>query len=353
MEQDNHSIWYKIGFIICWFLNNLPIFHISRDSGFDSVDNLTELRFSLLSFPLADKHIYVISYSQRKGIAFIFVLRLSDLQPPYQLKECEDKFLALNDEPDNSKSQLRIEFLKHKHAECQSGISTLHNKVNSYIAIALVYAGFLTFLLQSTLNLTISPLSLTIILMWIAMVISGINLINVLALLWRYLKVKGTSKSTFRSFKESPNWQLLGKSIYIDWLTLQHEKTVAASLVKNVEKYFIRSILISSLLLFHVILQPYHSKLSSIFIDNQTADNELILIDKTGHFSTQELLKLSERISPNKKIVFVYSSSNTPGKDAAHFIITALKLSEKSTTIELSENLFNSKMLIATVEEKK
>lgn len=351
MALDNNSIFHKFSLFICCCLNLLPIFHVSRDEKFDDVDCLTELRLSLIWLPWGDKHLYFLSYSQQSSLELFSVLKLSDLQPFRQreeLKQYADRFLNLNDDTDSLKSQLRIEFLKYKHTDCQNSINTLNNKVNSYLAIALAYAGLFAFLLQSILKLNFSSFSM---LMWVVFILSGINLINILVLLRRYLQVKANNKSTFNSFKDDPTWRLLAKSIYIDWLTSNEERTVAASLVMNIEKYLIRSIFMSSLLLFLIVLHPYKLKVPLAY--DKTTTNEFILLDEDGNFSPQELLKLSKVDSSDNTIVFVYSSSNISGKNTANFMINTLKLSNKSLKVKLNSNLFNNKMLVATIADKK
>lgn len=352
MEQENSSFWNKLGLFVCRVLNLTPICHVSQDSSFDTVDSLVGLRFSVLSIPWGDKHLYILTFSEHFCCKLFWVLKIADLQPPRsyaELQRLEDEFLKLDDGSSSIKSQLRIEFLKHKNSECQNSINTLNNKVNSYIAIALVYAGFYAFLFQSTINVFISPLGIV---MWLILVLSGMSLINVLILLRKYLQVKGAVKSKFSSFKESPNWMLLAKNIYIDWLTAQEEQLAAASLVKNIEKYFIRSILLSSILFFTMVLN-LNVEPSLSLNENQKSTSEFILLNEMGVFSPKELLRLSDALSSDKFITFIYSSSNIAGKNTTDFTTTALGLSEQNQIIKLSDNLINNNMLIATIEDKK
>ncbi|WP_032475468.1 hypothetical protein, partial [Vibrio cholerae] len=223
-----------------------------------------------------------------------------------------------------------------------------NNKVNSYIAIALVYTGFFAFLFQSILEFGSSHFSALI---WLAFGLSSICLINVLVLLRRYLQVKVTLKSRFASFKGSPDLKQLAKSIYIDWITSRDEQWEAATLVKNIEKYFIRSIFLSSLMLFYTVLHPFIQQVPSNSI--KTTNDEFILIDKKGNFSPQELLSLSKTVTSDDTIIFIYSSSNSSGNASANFMITALNLSKQSTVIQISDELFDPKLLIATVKEEK
>ncbi|WP_413483713.1 hypothetical protein [Shewanella baltica] len=352
MEHINNSIWYKLGLFFCWILNLSPILHISRDEEFDSITQLTELRISIFSLPFGDKHLYFISLSKKNGFELFSVLRVSDLQPSRSqedLVKYKSNFLYLNDNADGLKSQLRMDFLKHKNSDCQNSINTLNNKVNSYIAIALVYAGLGTFLFKSLLDLPVSTISIV---MWAIFALSVIFLVNVLVLLRRYLQVKAVAKSKFSSFKESPEWKTLAASIYIDWLTSQEEQTAAATLVKNIEKYFIRSVAFSAFLLIATALQPYNWLLTEQSSTGGSS-TKFVLLDKEGNFSPQELLSLSKAICPDKKVTFIYSSSNAVGKTTTDFVIKALDLTEKNSTIELSDHFFNSKLLIASIEDRK
>ncbi|REG81983.1 hypothetical protein [Marinomonas pollencensis] len=354
-EQNRTPLWYKFGLLVCRLLNHLPVFHASQDNGFDSVDSLAGLRFSLLSLPWGYKHIYLFTYVHqgnfKERFKWVSILRILDIKSPHQqeeLDQLEADFLDLDDDTGGSKSKLRMELLKHKNAECQNSINTLNNKVNSYIAIALVYTGLFAFLFQSILELGFSHFS---VLMWLAFGLSSISLINVLVLLRSYLQVKGTLKSRFSSFKISPDFKQLAKSIYIDWLTSKDEQWEAATLVKNIEKYFIRSIFVSSLILFSTVLQPFIQQVPSDAI--KLSNDEFILIDKEGNFSPQELLSLSKAVTPDNIIIFVYSSSNSSGNASANFMISALNLSKQSTVIKISDELFDAKSLIATIKEEK
>ncbi|EJN6958856.1 hypothetical protein NRD16_000680 [Photobacterium damselae] len=352
MEHSNNSIWYKLGLFFCWILNFSPIFHISRDKDFDSITQLAELRISILSLPWGDKHLYFISLSKENGFELLSVLRVSDLQPSRsqeELEECRSNFLELNDDDDGLKSRLRIDFLNHKNTDCQNSINTLNNKVNSYIAIALVYAGLCTFLFKSILNLPVSTISIV---MWAIFALSVIFLVNVLVLLRRYLQVKSVAKSKFSSFKESPDWKKLAEGIYVDWLTSQEEQRAAATLVRNIEKYFIRSIVLSALLLITTALQPYDWLVTEHSGRGDESSKEFVLLDREGNFSPQELLSLSEAISPDKKVIFIYSSSNAVGKTTTDFVIKSLELTEQNSVIELSNLFFNTKLLIASMEER-
>lgn len=352
MEHRNNSIWDKLGLFFCRIFNLSPILHISRDKEFDSITQLSELRISIFSLPWGDKHLYFISLTKHNGFELFSVLRVSDLQPSRSQEDLvkhKSDFLYLNDDADGLKSQLRIDFLKHKHTDCQNSINTLNNKVNSYIAIALVYAGLCTFLFKSLLELPVSTISIV---MWAIFVLSVIFLVNVLVLLRRYLQVKAVAKSKFSSFKESPEWKTLAASIYIDWLTSQEEQTVAATLVKNIEKYFIRSVALTTFLLIATALQPYNWLLVEQ-LGPEDPRTKFVLLDKEGSFSPKELLSLSKAISTDKKVTFIYSSSNTMGKTTTDFVIKALELTEQNSTIELSDHFFNTKLLIASIEEHK
>lgn len=117
------------------------------------------------------------------------------------------------------------------------------------------------------------------------------------------------------------------------------------------EKYFIRSIFLSSLILLSSVLQPFIQQVPSDVI---TATNdEFILIDKEGNFSPQGLLSPSKTVTSNNTIIFIYSSSNASGNVSANFIITALNLSKQSTVIKISDELFAPKLLVATVKDEK
>ncbi|EGR1091177.1 hypothetical protein, partial [Vibrio cholerae] len=132
MEEKNcTSLWNKFSLLICKLLNHFPVFHASQDNSFDSVDSLAGLRLSLFSLPWGDKHIYLFTYIHqgnfKERFKLLSILRISDINSPRQQKELdqlESDFLDLEDDTGSLKSKLRIEFLKHKSADCQNSINT-------------------------------------------------------------------------------------------------------------------------------------------------------------------------------------------------------------------------------------
>ncbi|MBM0511876.1 hypothetical protein [Aeromonas hydrophila] len=341
----------KFIFYICRGLNLLPILHISNDKEFDSVSTLTELtdlRISLIALPLGDKYLYFVSYCTSSGFNFVFNIKLSDIQPPQnqsELTEKKENFLTLKDDDKGSQSQLRIELLKHKYAECQGSINTLNNKVNSYIAIALVYAGLFALLLKLCLRYQDALFGW---LTWSLFLISGISLANVLILLHRYLQVKQTLKSKFSDFKENPSWKSLAKSIYIDWITAKDEQIEAASIVKNIEKYFIRSIASALFLLFSIFLSHTY-KITSPLIKGD--DSHFIILSQNGDFSPQELLNLSNAISSENNVTFILSKSNASGQKAIKSVVGLLNISKQHSIVTVSDDLFNKKAVVAKIQE--
>lgn len=138
---------------LCYLFNQLPLFHISQDERFDSIENISDLRFSFIAFPWGDKYLYIASFLfTLKKFEWGKCLRLSDIQPPMELSELNkkvDAFYELTKKTAEEDSKLRIEFLKHKNEECKSSLNVLNNKVNSYIAVVLVYAVFFDPVLKS------------------------------------------------------------------------------------------------------------------------------------------------------------------------------------------------------------
>jgi hypothetical protein len=349
VEISKRTIWQKLGLFICNILNFLPVLHLSRDEDFDSISQINDLRFSLIAIPLGDSYWYFATYSPSTKFSLFELLEIHEIQPKKTKSELSELVNSLDQLPDdNGNNELRLEFLKHKHDQCQASINILNNKVNNYIAIALVYTGFIAFLFQSCLKFSAHPLSW---LLWSLLLLSTLSLSSLLILLRKYLKVKGAHKSKFGEFKTKPSWLLFVKGVYLDWQSAQDEQLASATLVKNIEKQFFRSVSVSFLLLLLVTYLPFSSDFDLIQNDGKENLNEFTIFDKQGKFSAIELLHLSKKINSNSDVLFILSKSNQVGKNSIKFIIKALELSNRYSVVEVNNDLFDKNILLVKIKE--
>lgn len=349
METSKRTIWQKLGLFICNILNFLPVLHLSRDEDFDSISQIDDLRFSLIAIPLGDKYCYLATYSPSTKFSLYELLKIHEIQPrktEFELSKLVSSLKELSGDEEHTK--LRLEFLKHKHEQCQASINILNNKVNNYISIALVYTGFIAFLFQSCLKFSAHPLSW---LLWSLLFLSTLSLSSLLILLRKYLKVKSTYKSKFGEFKSKPSWLLFVQGIYLDWQSAQDEQLASATLVKNIEKQFFRSISVSFLLLLLVTYLPFSANIDLIQKDGKENLNEFTIFDKQGKFSAVELLHLSKKINSNSDVLFILSKSNQVGKSSIKFIIKALELSNRYSVVEVNNDLFDKNTLLVKIKE--
>lgn len=250
----NHFLFLKL----LQLFNHSLILHTSSDKNFDSIAESHDPRISLFHFPLANKHIYIITYSKTMGFRFMFLLRLSALIPVFNkddINKVKEQFKSFDRIYCPEKNKLRIEFLKHKYNEYQNSVSLTNNKINNYLTISLAYVGLLYFL---SYNIKASPYGILNIIVWSTFILSSISALNVLLLLKECLKISGNYKSSITEFNKMPSWRLLNESIFVDFASSENTRIIMVSLVRNIEKYFIRSFSLCILLLFYFFIESSH-----------------------------------------------------------------------------------------------
>lgn len=339
------SIFSFIEKVVLLALNLSPVLHISSDNNFDSIKNTGDQRISIISIPLGDSFLYILTFDSEKGCNLFYRLHLSDVQVSRDINKITRDFISFDkvNSYRNNNTDLRLDFLNHKYSDCINSLNTLNNKVNSYVAISLVYAGFCGYLLTNTIDIKedayryISYPLIFIILL---------NLTQSLFLLRVYLKVKGKEKSSFSTFKYNTSKSNLTSSIYFDWLSISDEITLSASLVKNIEKYFIRSMISSVILLVVIFLDRY-----GVFtMPKDLVQSSFYIVDSNGDFSSEEFLRLSKE-SKSQEFVFISAESNAGAKELISFTIKNLKLSEDSRIITLKDEVIDGYSLIVNTKD--
>ncbi|WP_162922470.1 hypothetical protein [Aliivibrio sp. EL58] len=347
------SFLLKILFITTKLFNVIPVLHISNDNNFGTLEYNTNwyesLRLSILTLPLGHTKLYLFTVSKYK-FNFLHIIKLESFTnfiTEEKKDELKTNFRKLKQ--NGNKPELRLEYVKYKYDDVTNSINILNNKVNNYVSISLFYAGLFSYLVSITITYFNGGIISYLLLFFLLM--SFIHLLSGLILIYKYLQIKNTLRSTFASIKKLPTPSLLANNIYIDWQAAKDEQHFYASLVKNIEKSFMFSLSISFLLYVFITINPYVNNI----IDNEIAsriDNEFILINPEGMFSPNELSNLSKILSPNTNVLFLLSKSNKEGEDTLKFVVTSLNLSDNYSVITVSDDFVIGDTLLAIVKEQ-
>lgn len=152
---------YNLLKVIALILNWSPCLHISEDSNFGSVDNLTMIRLSFLAIPLGNNKYYFLSVikdtaTHKWKIQLYKCLNFYDICKIESQNEIDGKtivykntILHLSDENIN----IQIVLLKEKYNQNENRKSTVYNKMNNYAAINLAHIAFIGYLLTELSNI--------------------------------------------------------------------------------------------------------------------------------------------------------------------------------------------------------
>lgn len=332
---------------IVFMFNFFPIFHISRDKDFGSITQINDLRFSLIHLPYGDGIIYFITYNKNSKFNIFYIIKLSNIQESRDASSLTEGFKKFEYYSSDRSSKLRMEFLQHKYSDCLNSINSLNNKVNLYIAIVLVYTGFVGYLSKESFSQDINNINCFLL---TAIILCIFNLYGLCSVLKRYLDVKSYSKSSFGDLKAQATQKNLTAGIYYDWIGLSDKIIMSGSLVRNIEKYFYRSAFFSicSIILLNLSSQPLKITDTSGTTVNH---NEYIIVDENGNFSTKTLFRLSENMK-DKEVIFIFSESNNSAKRKIDFIVEVLDLDNKNHKIKLNRNLLDNRTIIANINEE-
>jgi len=239
----------KYVFYIFKILSYSPLFRITDDDRFNEVTKKsTKLRISLLSFNLGVKSYHFISWillnHEKSGI---FILNLYDVME-YDERinkngdDYDDYLKELNTKT-NEKRLIEKEYILYKISEETNIKNKTFNKFLAYLAIiALIiplYASKLTNLASYTGQLSYK-------------IIFSILLIycftNLVCLIHSFIRIKGYHRTLFSSLrKDKQADSLINALLYYEMKNKSVESNMEVSIIKNLEKYVVLIIIISSL----------------------------------------------------------------------------------------------------------
>jgi len=282
-----HNIALKIILLIS---NWSPLLHSSNDCLFGSLGESDPDRYSLIEFSLGKRKLYFVTFfksNNRYHFKLYDQINFDAICKINTEEEMQEKIDAYSNEIKDKNDDLiniHIFFLKDKIGMNQTRIVSAYNKINSYTAITLAYIGFIVFLVNKVIKSDESIIYFQWV-VFVLMILSIYYTANCVLFIKSGLSIKGYIRSTFKDLKKQPTFQQLSLNYYTDWYSTNNEAQVITSLVRNIEKYFIRSFVLSILILLAIFLNEFIQINST---NNTNHKNEYLIMDDSGSFLTSE-----------------------------------------------------------------
>lgn len=279
---------------LCFLLNLLPIFNVSVDSNFGTMNKNGKLRLSLVCLLLGDQNWYFFTFYDGK-LCFFKKLRLSDVIKHYDIKNWDadgykfDEFrLKLNNSEKNS---IYKEFLQNRISESERSIDTSNSKVNTYLTVLSIIASFYIFSLKSII-ITLDINTITILSAFICL-FSGILMMYLFGLgmlIRHYLSVKSYISPSFSDIMNSATNKKFIRTLFQTSKSKAEYSRHQTTIVLNIQNYFWKSLILTIILLIAISLIPKEDlkKKSNASIH---AEN-MILLNRQGIIDAKDLSSL-------------------------------------------------------------
>ena len=343
----------KLSFIIIKILSYSPIFRITDDRLFGEVrkefTDKENIRISLFSINIGDRiiHFFTYRFSDKKFKPF-YILSLSKVHPFPNLKDINKSYDEYKDELSKISQEKYLthkETLMHKISQIEAVKNKTFNKFLAYISIIAFILPL--FSAQFTKLYSIEKSYQKIFVFYVIYLF-----INLICFIYKFIKVQGINRVTFRSIRRSPEplmeFVLL---LYYEWKTLTQESTFQVTIIKNIEKYMTAIIIwciafISIYNLDQYISENYHLNHKPMHVQN-TNSNFIHLKDSNSlkeflKDNNQQLDQIKEGLLENKyvKVVVLSDNQNNNYKKLLEFLHT-YNIND-TEIIEINDNTFSN-----------
>jgi hypothetical protein len=294
------------------FFNWSPIFHFSNDEQFGSINQSDWSRFSLLSIAVGENIIYFLTIqwlNPQVKFSWFKTLNFSQVCKIYTESDIQQKVVDYESYLSNAQSSViseQIEFLKYKADLANNRTDCGYDKTNIYTAIYLAFIPVEFYLFNEVI--TFLNNSSNSILNYLLAVIFGLSIyysINCSLFLYSNLKLKGFTRSTFNDLKQNHNHIKLAASYYWDWYSLTNESHVITSIVANIQKYFLRALVISVVIAVTL--------LSNLRVESkpQTERSEFFILNQNGEVQEKEFLRfLNQKRESDVSVLVIGNEKN-------------------------------------------
>ncbi len=337
-----------IHFILAVF-NWLPMFHCSNDEQFGSFDNTSDARFSLFVFPFGVKKYYFLTYRKSIGFKLNYTLPFKiDLETVNEKAQAYEKYIK-DKAHDKEQVKIQIECLRDMISDKNASSALLNNKINLYTSVLLVFLGSWFFLLSEIIKFKTELFEIKL-LLWILFFLSGGYILNSLLFVHYTLKVKPSVHSMFSELKGNPDFNQFAKNKYIDWFSLKENLRNLASVVMNIEKYFIRGFITSAFVWIVVFFN------SNITFNEKTRNvkYEFLVFNQNGEFMPSEFSKFTSKLDKLKNEQIIYLVAKKNSKEfllVRDFLEGILKNKKNLKSIPIKSSVLDERSVILTFEE--
>lgn len=333
-----------------------PVFHVSIDSQFGSIDDGLPNRFSLIEFSLGRKKYYILSLvkndSEFKFKLFEYI-NFYDICIIKTEKDIQDKVCSYENyiaDKNDEEVKNNIEFLMYKIGLNQSRIVSGNNKTNSYTAIILVYIGFIAYILSKIVGFD-GEYSLSQYTMYVLIAMSVYYALNCSLFIKTALSIKGYTRSSFRDLKKNPSLKKLACAYYTDWYSTNNESQVITSIVANIEKYFTRSF-VMSLSVWLILFWGEHMTPSPSVTEINSYNSEYIVFDRSGEFQESEFIKLLSSINLSSNSIYIVSNKDDKrGAVVSSFVKLAVSKPDRIIEIDFKSDIVDSQAVLIKYKE--
>lgn len=235
--------------IILWMWSHFPIFSLSDDANFATLEmknkNKIHLRFSILNVMLGDIILYFITVNiKERKFELMHKISLQNTQgillTDEKISEIQERYKDHLNSINQGDWDIEKESLCYRIQIEEQRINSSIEKINIYATIILTVLPLLLAIIDFRKIFTLSiPLAINIIFILYA-------LINICIYVFRAIKVRGIYRSTFKDLRESGN---RGKEILIqyqyDWQQLKYKAQLFVSFVLNLQEWVIAILILS------------------------------------------------------------------------------------------------------------
>lgn len=251
--EINHPL---TNFLTKYILSDIPILQISDDSNFHTVENKNcnkKYRISLFFIPFGEFKIYLITYYHKlelfKILSLNEVLKNKQEEKYKELNDTYEKIEEIEISLDKEKKIEEIEILKDDKNGYEKSIDKAHLKGNIYITLLAGIISIIFTQLDKIFTLISNYYNNSLFLLGTFFLL--ISFINFLIISLFFIKVKNIKSYDFSGYKKKKSYYAY---FYINRFYEKLYSEYCFSYIRNIEDYFIKTILFSIILIFIYII---------------------------------------------------------------------------------------------------
>ncbi|MDY0236907.1 MAG: hypothetical protein RBR71_12850 [Gudongella sp.] len=235
--------------IILWIWSHSPILALSEDDNYATLDinriKDANLRFSLLNIMLGDIVIYFITMNFKdKKLKLFYILKLEQITSFVLTEEkidaIQERYRQHIEKTSQEDLAIEKESLIYHIQNQEQRINSSIEKMNIYTTIILTIIPLLLVFMDFNVILKL-PIFLKII---VGIIVYGV--LNICIYIFRAIKVKSISKSSFGDLRKSTDKEKkINLQYQYDWQQLKYKADLFVSFILNVQEWIILVLILS------------------------------------------------------------------------------------------------------------